>query len=261
MTKNTSKLNMIWLIFLSVLFILLSKLGSLDTLYDISSGIAYKLNSDSYQFFTKFNENVKYFQNLRNIKETNDILTEENIKLNSEKVELQQQLNDVDSVIKQLDFDLKYTLEPVRVIRINERSYGEIVINKGTSQGIIVGDILIFEQYAIGEVIKVMEKSAIVRLIIAPESSVPAITMATETKGLVEGSLSDGLQLVDILIDQNLEDGDIVITSGVNNSYPYGLILGSIDIVKQINSEIVKTAILKNEIDFNSLDKLFIIVK
>jgi len=252
---------MIWLILLSVLFILLSKLGSLGVLYDITSGIAYKLNNDSYQFFTKFNGNIEYFQNLRNIKENNDILIKENIKLKSKNVILQKQLNDIDSVMKQMDFDLNYIIEPVRVVRINERSYGEIVINKGISSGVSIGNVLIFEQYAIGEVIEVMEKSAIVRLVIAPQSSVPAITMATETKGLVEGSVGDGLKLVDILIDQNLEDGDIVITSGVNNNYPYGLILGSIDIVEQVDSEIVKVATLKNEVDFNALDKLFIIVK
>ncbi|MEI7579161.1 MAG: rod shape-determining protein MreC [bacterium] len=246
-------------IIISVLLVLFSKVGTFSVFYDLTSALAFKLNSDSYYFFAKSQENFTFLLNLRKIKSERDTLQIENLKISSEKVILEEQLDNITQQKLQESFGLNYDLKPVLVVRVNQDQYGEIFINKGARDNVQIGDILVLEKYAIGEVISISNTGALVRLVISPKSKIPAISLQTKTKGIIIGDVQKGIFLDEVLVDSPLEKDETIVTSGINSNFPAGLILGKVIKINKIASALTKNADLSNQVKFNDLREIYLL--
>ncbi len=246
---------------ISLLLVLFSVTGSFKGLYLIFSGVAGGVESDSYDFFSRIGGDLNFLGNLAEVKKSNEQLSKDNQQLTSQITQLQLQLKDNEAIVKQLKFDLPFQLEPVRVIRYDENQTGEIIVNKGSDQNINPGEIVVLDDFAVGEVIEATAVTARVRLITSPKSIVPVLTVNDGTKGLLKGDLGVGLSITDVLTEQKLADDDQVITAGVNSEYPYGLKVGTVKQIVAIQSELTKFAKIENPIQFSSLHNLFVIIK
>src|SRR3990170_6176557 len=147
----------------SLLLILFSITGSFKGFYAIFSGVAGGLQSDSYGFFSDIAGNLNFLGNITSIKDENDMLVDENQHLKSENAELKLKILDNEALLKQLNFDLPYKLEPVRVVRYDENQPGEILINKGSESNIALGAVVVQGKFAVGEVIDVQNKFSRIR--------------------------------------------------------------------------------------------------
>jgi rod shape-determining protein MreC len=246
---------------ISLLLVLFSVTGSFKGLYMIFSGVAGNVQADSYDFFSRIGGDLNFLGNLAEVKKANNQLTKDNQGLSSQITQLQLQIKDNLDIVKQLKFDLPFTLEPVRVIRYDENQTGEIIVNKGTAENINPGEILVLDDFAVGEVIEATSVTARVRLITSPKSIVPVLTIKDGTKGLLKGDLGVGLSITDVLTEQKLAENDQVVTAGVNSGYPYGLKVGSVKQIVSVQSELTKFAKIDNPIQFSNLHNLFVIIK
>ncbi|OGL88395.1 rod shape-determining protein MreC [Candidatus Uhrbacteria bacterium RIFCSPLOWO2_02_FULL_51_9] len=110
-----------------------------------------------------------------------------------------------------------------------------LIIDKGARDGVqeksavIVGDGIL-----VGKIIKVNPKTAIIRLINDPHSKIAA-TVLNEDKsiGLVEGGFGISVKLTTVLQTEVLKEGDLIITSGLEETVPRGLLIGSITKVEK----------------------------
>lgn len=246
-------------ILISILLILFSQIGSLNFLYSAASYLAGGLNQKSYDSFANLRENIDFWKNLRNIKGERDNLYQENLELISQNSDLQNQINTNASVQRQLQFDLPYKLTAVRIIKVDEFSTGKITINKGRSAGLKEGNVVIYDNYAVGEITEVADGAAVVRLINSVESKVPVISIKSKTKGILKGDIEKGLLFDDILINSKLKTNDILVTSGINSNYPYGLNVGRVGEINLLASELTKSSEVINMLDFKNLFELFVI--
>lgn len=246
---------------LSLLLVLFSLSGTLSGFKAVSEGVASGIQGDSYDFFQNLKEQLDFLSHLGETKQQRDDLKDENLALQSRITELETEINDLRSISRQLNFDLPFTLEPVRVIRYDESQIGELIINKGNSSGIKLGDIAVLDKYAVGEVIEVSEITARVRLITSPKSIIPVITLLNSSKGVVVGELGSGVKLKEVLIEGKVEGGELVISSGVNSNFPYGLLIGKVGEVTSVESELTKQAKINLDLNFSTLRDLFIIKK
>lgn len=92
------------------------------------------------------------------------------------------------TITKQLQFDLPYDLEPARVLKYDENDHSLVYLNKGSNSEIAVGDVVIIETYLLGEVVEVNSNFSVAMLITSPEILVPAISIENGSKGIVSGS-------------------------------------------------------------------------
>lgn len=193
-------------------------------------------------------------------------LVEENKKLHDqlnnlivENVKLKKSAEAQEILAKELAY-LKETGQPAVVAQIiargSETNLAELIINKGSAQGLKEGNPVVAAQgILIGKLTKVQSKTSQVLLLTDSHSTVGAeIVNQTKTSGLVQGEHNLSMKMT--LIPQNEEiarDQD-VITSGLEKSIPAGLVIGQIDEIITKAGELFKSATIKSPLSFNRLE-------
>ncbi|MDI9590503.1 MAG: rod shape-determining protein MreC [Acidobacteriota bacterium] len=103
-----------------------------------------------------------------------------------------------------------------------------VTIDKGTSSGFSVGMPVTDANGAIGQIVQCGATSSTVRLISDENSSVSAMVQSTRAQGILKGSVDGTLHLTLVRTDQTVEEGDMVVTSGLGGVFPKGLPLGKV---------------------------------
>lgn len=136
------------------------------------------------------------------------------------------------------------------------------LIDKGSVNGLVPGmTIITANNFLVGKVVEAQETWAKVILISDSSLAVNAITQESRANGVVRGS--HGLELVMEMVpaDQKIKEGETVLTSGLNDFIPKGLIIGRISEIILKESEIFQKANVQPAVDFKKLESVFVIVK
>ncbi len=136
------------------------------------------------------------------------------------------------------------------------------LIDKGSAGGLKAGmAVVTADDFLIGEVAEVQENSAKVVLISDSNLAVNAITQETRVNGVVRGSYGFEVVMEMIPVDQKIQKGETVLTSGLNEAVPKGLIVGRISEIILKESEIFQKANVQPAVDFKKLESVFVIIK
>lgn len=171
---------------------------------------------------------------LRNITADQETLTElqeENERLRIRNVELEEAALTAERLQGLLDLKDAYSLQSTaaRIISGSTDSWtSTVVIDKGTTSGIAVGMPVCDANGAIGQVIECGPTTSTVRLLTDEGSGVSAMVQSSRAQGMVEGSATGGLRLTLIRVEQSIEVGDIVVTSGLGGVFPKGIPIGKV---------------------------------
>ncbi|MEK7481598.1 MAG: rod shape-determining protein MreC [Patescibacteria group bacterium] len=112
-----------------------------------------------------------------------------------------------------------------------------VIIDRGEADGVVnQAPVIAGDGLLVGKIAKVNPHTAIVRLINDPRSKV-AVTVLNKDKsiGLVEGGFGVSVTLTTVLQADTLEAGDLVVTSGLEELVPRGLLIGTIANVEKEN--------------------------
>lgn len=134
-----------------------------------------------------------------------------------------------------------------------------IVLNVGSSSSVSVGSPVIYENYLIGLVSSVSPNSCVVKLLSDPGMKISALSQDTRAKGLVVGNFGTNVLMKNILIDEIINVGETVVTSGEDFSIPKGLIIGKVTRVNFRQQEILKTADIELGVNPNRLEIVFVL--
>lgn len=248
-------------IILSLLILILSKIGVFSDLYSASAVFFKDFQTQNMAFFKGINEDLQFISNIGNIKQENDELKSKNQKLNSENVTLQTKISELNLIIKQEEsFGGNYEYIPVRIIQYSENQT-EIIISKGSNEGINVNDVLVLDNYLIGVVIETKTTYSTAKLIISTNSKISSITSVTKLKGLAIGDGINQLNLQQVPNDKKLTTEEHLLTAGVDGVFPYGLIIGKISKVESNDTDILQKAQVTTDINLKNLMDIFIIKK
>ena len=103
-----------------------------------------------------------------------------------------------------------------------------ITVDKGTRAGIHLGMAVITTKGVVGKVVSVEEDTAKVMLLTDHKSGLDIITQRTRVRGIVSGSV-DGEPIVKYMgRNEDVRPGDRLITSGLDGTFPKGLLVGTI---------------------------------
>lgn len=102
-----------------------------------------------------------------------------------------------------------------------------IVVNKGSVQHIRPGSPVVDEIGLIGQVTRVYPLSSQVTLVTDKSQSVPVEIVRNGLRAIVMGSGQDGtLDLPFMPVNADVQNGDVLVTSGIDGTYPPGLPVG-----------------------------------
>ena len=134
-----------------------------------------------------------------------------------------------------------------------------IIINRGTRDGIAIGMPVATELGLVGRIVGVGANASQVQLITDENSSVSTRLQTTRAHGSIIGQASGALRLTMVDLDEEIRQGDLVITSGLGGNFPADIVVGQVTSVRQFEFELFQEAEVRSLIDFASLEFVLVV--
>jgi rod shape-determining protein MreC len=190
------------------------------------------------------------------------VLEEENASLLASYAESTSIKIENDALRKLLDLDIREDNETVAVKVIGFYSnqwQSEVIINAGTSNGVLEGMGAVGTNGLCGIVITAGNKSSSIRLLADPQSSLGARILSSRKLGLIEGSQDGTIYLNYISTDEQVYKGDIVVTSEYGQYLPPDILIGRVKEVYRISGSPYLEIVIEPFEDFKDLEYLMVI--
>jgi rod shape-determining protein MreC len=133
------------------------------------------------------------------------------------------------------------------------------VIDRGTNDGVERGAAVLAPDGVVGHVFLAGRRASRVLLVTDHNSGVDAIVQRTRARGIVEGRVGGGCGLKFVKRTESLEEGDLVITSGVDGIFPKGLPIGRIVDIDRRGPGLFQYAIIEPTVDFDVLEEVLVV--
>ena len=98
-----------------------------------------------------------------------------------------------------------------------------------------------------------------VLLIVDQNSAVDALVQRTRARGLLKGEFADQCRLEYVLRKEDVQMGDVIVTSGLDDVFPKGLRIGEIKDISGAPTEMFYTITVAPFVDFEKLEDLLIL--
>ncbi len=202
-----------------------------------------------------YNDMKKIYQKYKDydIKESKLLMYEaENTELKKNLEELKQMLN-----LNKLLVD--YQSVNATVINRNVGNwYNTITIDKGEKSGIKINMIVVTNAGLIGKVIKTTYYSSEIKLVTSSDLNIKisvGIVSNKTTYGLLSGydKINKKLLVVDIIDKEGIKKGDKVVTSGLSDAYPKGIIVGTVSEISNDEFGISSVIQVTPVVDFDNI--------
>lgn len=139
-------------------------------------------------------------------------------------------------------------------------SSSTITINKGSKDGIDKGMAVITSAGVVGKVQTVLPGTSKVMLLTDPGSTLAVRVMRNREEGLLEGKLVRcALKYVSYYAD--IQDGDLLVTSGLDGIYPKGLPVATVVKVRKHEATAFQTVEAETTVRFSRLEEALVLTK
>jgi rod shape-determining protein MreC len=205
----------------------------------------------------KYNDMKKIYGKYKNIDEANQKV----LLLEEENKELKKSIDTLKKLLELNKTIIDYNAVNATIINRDVGNwYNNLTIDKGESSGIKTGNIVINNYGLIGKIIKTSKYSSDIKLITTPDLNIKISVAITNDTGITYGLLSGyniydkELQIIDIIDDTKINIGDSVITSGLSNNYPKGIIIGKVSKAETNEFGISKIIKVTPSVNFSDID-------
>lgn len=237
----------------------ISQIGNPFTKFvnNIQNGMVYLKN--------KMSGNDQFFINVDEMKQENENLKKENIKLEQSLRELEILKAENATLREYVNLTDKYTeynTYPAYVIQTDISNYSKtIIINAGKKDGIDVNMTVISDKGLVGHVISVTDNTAKVQTIIDTSSTVTGTISTTRDSIVARGVIDSNKELKASFIptEASVLEGDNLETSGIGGIYPKGIHIGTIKKVVNTKNITNRYAIIETAVDFGKLETVLVI--
>ena len=228
-------------------------------LIPIQSGVN-KVGVSIYQELSDYGQLKGALEENRKLQEEIDRLTEENNRLMSEQFELRRlrELYDLDQEYMQ------YEKTVARVIANDSGDWFQVFrVNKGSADGIQVGNNVLAGGGLAGIVTDVGAHYATVRSIIDDSSRVSAMALQSTDTCIVAGDLTlykDGrLRITGIRKGGDIKEGDRIVTSNISSRFLPGILVGYAVDISIDSNQLTSSGYLVPAAQFSNLQEVLII--
>jgi len=139
-----------------------------------------------------------------------------------------------------------------------------IVVDSGFADGISKGMAVISVDGLVGRIFKVYKDHSEVLLLTDRNSSIPGIDRSSRARGIVKGRgffRDRHCELEFVPRSELLKEGDEIISAGMGEFFPKGIIIGKISMVNSVTNTLFQKAEIMPSVRFSNLDEVFIVTK
>ncbi len=153
-------------------------------------------------------------------------------------------------------------LLPVQVVGQDVSSwFHAVLLDRGRRDQVLSGMPVVSDLGLVGVVSATTRSAARAMLLLDRRSAADAIVQRSRARGIVRGTGTGALEFVFQVRGDDVQRGDVLITSGVGGVYPKGLRLGSVLEVRTERSELLHTASVAPAVDFGRLEQVFVLLQ
>ena len=200
---------------------------------------------------------------LRHVREQNADLQKTIDRLRLEQAALLEDAKQGQRLQALLNFQQKYIYKtlPAEVIGTSGTEQSRVfTINKGKKDGIDRDMAVITPDGIVGKVRDVFGHTAQVLAINDQSSGAGVIMESTRIRGILRGNAQGRPEIVDVISDQRIKQGDKVLTAGGDEIFPRGLPVGTVDkVVNDPERDGFVDVILKPAANLDQLDEVLVI--
>lgn len=206
-------------------------------------------------------------------------IREENEKLKIENAELKEKNINMENIIAKEDFlkneynlylQNKGSLISANVIALdNNNLFIRFNINKGSKDGVKVGDIIVqgtagdkentYIKAVVGKVIEVGYNWSKVSSLVDSTSNISFNIVRSQSYGAISGQENNLLSGFMYKSDADVVVGDRLVTSGRGGIFPRDLYIGEVTEVKSSDNNLEKKISVKSPVDFTTLFRVFVL--
>ncbi|WP_406616330.1 rod shape-determining protein MreC [Candidatus Caldatribacterium sp.] len=212
--------------------------------------------------YNAFRSWVELFKEKSILLEENRRLREEIGRLQGEKVLLEEEIERLKMEIEAERIEQRFSFEVIPAQVIGRDPYdwfGKIVIDRGKEDGVTSGLAVVTHQGMVGRVEVVYDKYAEVRMLLSPSFALGVLVQRTRDLGVLSGDGKGTCAVKYIPRDSQVAEGDVVITSGLGESIPRGIVVGKVSGVVERQGDLFKEVTVKPSCDFSRLGRVFVI--
>jgi rod shape-determining protein MreC len=133
------------------------------------------------------------------------------------------------------------------------------LVNKGEKDGVTKDMAVATSEGVVGRVIEVSPDTAKVLLITDANSSLDVIIQRSRAHGIMEGKIDEVCILKYVQKNEDVQVGDIVITSGLGGIFPKGLVVGKVSQVDRKRPGIFQHIEVSPAVDLSRIEEVLIL--
>ena len=133
-----------------------------------------------------------------------------------------------------------------------------IVIGRGERDGVTKGAAVLAPAGIVGQVFLASPHAARVLLITDHNSGVDGLVQRTRARGIVQGTIDAGCGLKYVKRTEDMQVGDLVITSGLDGIFPKGLPIGQVTAVDKRGQGLFQYAEITPCVDVDQLEEVLV---
>ncbi len=202
-------------------------------------------------------------RDVTSLRQRNAELENEVASLQAQVIELQQKAAETEILAALVDFSRANPESSYKAASVIGRDPSPflhyVIIDRGSHDGIQRGMPVVTAQGLIGRVDAVIADAARVQLITDPASSINIRLQNSNLQAVLTGSVTGDLSLDLIPQDVVVEEGSVVITSGLGGGYPPDLIIGQVINVRKREADLFQQAFVQPVVDFTRLEIVLVI--
>ena len=202
-------------------------------------------------------------RDITSLRQRNAELESEVAALRAQVIELSERASQVDTLAALVDYsranpESRYVAADV-IGRDPSPFLHYIIINRGSNDGILRGMPVVTDQGLVGRVDAVIADASRIQLITDPLSAVNIRLQSSDVEAVLSGSITGDLSLNLIPQDVIIEEGDLVLTSGLGGGYPTDIPIGQVTNIRKREADLFQEASVQPVVDFSRLSIVLVI--
>ncbi|PYT17282.1 MAG: rod shape-determining protein MreC [Acidobacteria bacterium] len=135
-----------------------------------------------------------------------------------------------------------------------------VTVDRGSHDGVRLNQPVLTPRGIVGRIIEAAPGTSKVQTILDPNSGAAGLIQRTRVQGMIvgEGERTCRMEYVSDL--SNVEVGDVIVTSGLDQIYPKGYTIGVVESIGE-GEGLTKLVAIRPEVDFRRLEEVLVVLK
>ncbi len=135
-----------------------------------------------------------------------------------------------------------------------------VTLDRGSHDGVRLNQPVLTPRGIVGRVIETAPGTSKVQTVLDPNSGAAGLIQRTRVQGMVVGEGEGACRMEYVSDLSNVEVGDVIVTSGLDQIYPKGYTIGVVESIGE-GEGLTKLVMLRPEVDFRRLEEVLVVLK